>query len=127
MNTTKEKSTTAYVLGIISLIIAILSVILSFIPYVGLFSFVTGSIALILSIISYFFAYPTQSKVMILAAFIVSVFSLIFTYIQYQEIKNNTMHKLEEITDDIDELKEMESLDSLGVHYDDMKQRLDSI
>jgi len=98
MNTHKEKSTSSYVIGIIALIIATVSVILSFIPYVGLFSLISGSIALILCIIAYFLALPTQNKVLLLAAFILSLFSIIFSYIQYQEIRSKAKQKIEQIT-----------------------------
>ena len=76
----KSKSTGATVLGIIALIVAIASLLISFIPIVGLISLILGSIAILLSIIAFFFAHNRDSKLIILAAFIVSIFSLIFSF-----------------------------------------------
>lgn len=127
MNASNEKSTTAIVFSIIALIVAIISVLLSFIPFIGVVSLILGGIAIIFSILAYFFATPHQSKSLMLAAFIVALFSMIFSYWQYQEIKNKAQETIQKITDDFDEIQQLESLDSLDSNTDEMKSRLDSI
>jgi hypothetical protein len=94
MNTEKTSST-AKVLGIISIIIALISFAIAFIPYVGVIATVTGSVGLILAVIAYFLATKNQNKGLILAAFIVSVFSIVFAYWQYTEIEKKAKQAIE--------------------------------
>ncbi len=122
-----EKSTTASVLGIISLILAIIAVILSFIPLIGIGAMIVGALSIILAVLAYFFTSSGQSKTIILAAFILAHFSIIFAYWRYQEIKNKAKSTLEQISDELDEIKQLESLDSLDSNVGEMRSRLDSL
>jgi len=123
MNTEKTSSS-AKVLGIISIIIALLSFAIAFIPFVGMAATITGAIGIILAVIAYFLATKEQNKGLILAAFIISVFSVIFAYWQFNEIKQKAKNTIENYTHEIEQL---ESLDSLDSNVDDMEQRLDSL
>jgi len=123
MNTEKTSSA-AKVLGIISIIIGIISFAIAFIPLVGMLATITGAVGLILAVIAYFLATKEQNKGLILAAFIISVFSIIFAYWQYKDIEQSAKKIIE---NNMDEIKQLESLDSLNSNVDDMKQRLDSL
>jgi len=123
MNTEKTSSV-AKVLGIISIIIGIISFAIAFIPLVGMLATITGAVGLILAVIAYFLATKEQNKGLILAAFIISVFSIIFAYWQYKDIEQSAKKIIE---NNMDEIKQLESLDSLNSNVDDMKQRLDSL
>jgi len=123
MNTEKTSSA-AKVLGIISIIIGIISFAIAFIPLVGMLATITGAVGLILAVIAYFLATKEQNKGLILAAFIISVFSIIFAYWQYKDIEQNAKKIIE---NNMDEIKQLESLDSLNSNVDDMEQRLDSL
>lgn len=123
MNTEKTSSS-AKVLSIISIIIALISFAIAFIPYVGIVATITGSVGLILAVIAYFLAARDQNKGLILAAFIVSIFSIMLAYWQYSEIEKKAKQTIEKFSDVIEQ---MESLDSLDSNVDDMQQRLDSL
>ncbi len=127
MNTMNEKSATSIVFSILALIVAIIALLLSFLPFIGIISLILGGIAIIFSILAYFFATPHQSKNLILAAFIVALFSIIFSYWQYQDIKNKAQKTIQKITDDFEEIQQLESLDSLNSNTDEMRSRLDSL
>jgi uncharacterized membrane protein HdeD (DUF308 family) len=127
MENSEKTSSAASVLGIISLILGILAIVLAFIPYVGIAAMFPGTIALILAIIAFFLATKHQSKGLILAAFILSVFSIVFAYWQYNELKNKAKQMINKTGDEFkNTIDNMESLDSLNSN-DDMKQRLDSM
>ncbi|MCX7863248.1 MAG: hypothetical protein N2449_09680 [Bacteroidales bacterium] len=134
MTENKEKSVTSSVLSIAALVIAIVSFAFSLIPFLGVLAIVSGSLALILSVIAYFTAAPKQSKTLILAVFIVSIFSIIFSYWQYQNIKalsdvlsGKAEKTIQQTPDDLEEIQQLESLDSLNSNYNEMKSRLDSM
>ncbi|NSW44537.1 MAG: hypothetical protein HPY79_01735 [Bacteroidales bacterium] len=123
MNTEKTSSS-AKVLGIISIIIALVSFAIAFIPLVGMIATITGAVGIILAVIAYFLATKEQNKGLILAAFIISIFSVIFAYWQFKDVEQKAKNTIESYTD---EINQMESLDSLDSNVDDMEQRLDSL
>ncbi len=127
MENTEKTTSSSKILGIISLIIGIIALILAFIPLVGLAGMIPGSIACILAIIAFFLAAKKQNKGLILAAFIISLFSIIFSYWRFNEFKNKTKQVINKTSDEFkNAIENMESLDSLNSNSD-MEQRLDSL
>ena len=136
-----QKSNAGKILGIIAFVIAIVGIVISFIPCLGMYGLAPCGIAIILAVIAFVQAKNANSpKGLIIAALIISVVGTGLAAWQMTvwmnakseiETSINALNELNNIdTKSLeDELNDAmnQSLDSLGGAVDQMQQGLDSV
>jgi hypothetical protein len=133
-----QKSTAGKGLGIAAFIIAVVAIVVSFIPCLGMYALVPGIIAIVLAIIAFSQAKNGNGKKgLIIAALIISVVGTAIASWQLYVIMNaKTM--IEENLNDFDKIDTKsledelnnamnESMDSLNTTVNQMQNGLDSI
>ncbi len=118
----ENTNVTSKVLAIVAIITGSIGLIISFIPVLGILAIILGAIGIILSIIA--ILVKSQNKILVLAAVIISLFSIIFGYWQYADLKEKSSDTIDSLKQ---EINQMESLDSLDSGQSEMEMRLDSL
>jgi hypothetical protein len=134
-----QKSNAGKGLGIASFVTALVAIVFSFVPCLGMYALVPGGIAIILAIIAYSQATKGNgSKGLIIAALIISIVGTAIASWQFyvwmnakSMIENEIINSIENVdTKSLeDELNGImnESLDSLSGTVDQMQEGLDSL
>ena len=134
-----QKSNAGKGLGIAAFVVAVVGIVISFIPCLGMYGLVPCGIALILAIIAFVQAKKVNgSKVLIIAALVISIVGTIIASWQLYVIMNAKSFLETDFKDAIenvntksleDELNNAmnESMDSLSGTVDKMQQGLDSV
>ena len=83
-----NENPTVTTLGIVGLVLAILTMVIAFIPCFGAFAFFIGVISLIISCIGLYLAYKNQvNKDMLIAALVISLVGTIISGVQLFTLK----------------------------------------
>ena len=134
-----QKSNAGKGLGIAAFVIAVVGIVISFIPCLGMYGLVPCGIALILAIIAYIQAKKANaSKGLIIAALVISIVGTSIASWQLYVLMNAKSFLETDLKDAVekidikslnDELNDAmnESMDSLGSSVDQMQQGLDSV
>ncbi|OFX27873.1 MAG: hypothetical protein A2X08_04160 [Bacteroidetes bacterium GWA2_32_17] len=134
-----QKSNAGKGLGIAAFVIAVVGIVISFIPCLGMYGLVPCGIALILAIIAFIQAKKANaSKGLIIAALVISIVGTSIASWQLYVLMNAKSFLETDLKDAVekidikslnDELNDAmnESMDSLGSSVDQMQQGLDSV
>lgn len=134
-----QKSNAGKGLGIAAFVVAVVGIVISFIPCLGMYGLVPCGIALILAIIAFVQAKKASSaKGLIIAALVISIIGTSIASWQLYVLMNAKSFIEGDLKDAIekidtkslnDELNDAmnESMDSLGSSVDQMQQGLDSV
>ncbi len=134
-----KKSNAGKTLGIIAFVIAVVGIVISFIPCLGMYGLAPCGIALILAIVAFVQAKKANgSKGLIIAALVISIIGTSIASWQLYVLMNAKSFIETDLKDAIenidtksleDELNNAmnESMDSLGSSVNQMQQGLDSV
>ena len=133
-----QKSNAGKGLGIAAFVIAVVGIVISFIPCLGMYGLVPCGIALILAIIAFVQAKKANSsKGLIIAALVISIIGTTIASWQLYVLMNtksspetdkDAVEKIDtkSLNDELNDAMN-ESMDSLGSSVDQMQQGLDSV
>ena len=134
-----QKSNAGKGLGIAAFVIAVVGIVISFIPCLGMYGLVPCGIALILAIIAFIQAKKANgSKGLIIAALVISIVGTSIASWQLYDLMNAKSFLETDLKDAVEkiDIKSLndefndamnESMDSLGSSVDQMQQGLDSV